>query len=213
MVLGWHKETRTGAWALLVPEQVSFLTSSPSVTWVIELEYSFSSTKLILSGPCCRSLSTSLRPEGEPDTFPGSHGNGPSLSPALLSSVESQVPYSGHFLSTHSPPLPPFSSLRAQLRCSHPGALPPILAGPGASAMLRSAPPPPDIAPSTQQAPCMGSGSMCRCACKSHHGLSSAAFILVVRFFMRKECVGLAHQLQLGSNLLAVLSNRFSWKK
>ena len=115
MVLGWHKETRTGAWALLVPEQVSFLTSSPSVTRVIELECSFSSTKLILSGPCCRSLSTSLRPEGEPDTFPGSHGNGPSLSPALLASVESQVPYSGHFLSTHSPPLPCPHSLHSEL--------------------------------------------------------------------------------------------------
>ena len=176
---------------------MSFSTSSPSVTWVIELESSFSSTKLILSGACCRSLSTSLRPEGESDTFPGSHDNGPSLSPALLTSVESQVPYSGRFLSTHSPPLPPFSSLRAQLRCCHPGALPPSMAGPGASATPRSILPPPDAAPSTQQALCMGSGGVCRCACKSSHGLSSAAFILVVRFFMRKGCVGLAHQLQL----------------
>lgn len=166
---------RRPAWTLLVPEQVSFSPSSPSVTWVIELERSFSRTKLILSGPCCRSLSTSLWPEGESDTFPRSHGNSPSLSPALLASVESQVPYSGHFLSTHSPPQPPFSSLRAQLRCCHPGALPPPVAGPGASAMPRSTPPPPNTAPSTQQAPCVGRGGMCRCACQSRRGLSSAA--------------------------------------
>ncbi|EPY83926.1 hypothetical protein CB1_000518021 [Camelus ferus] len=104
-------------------EQASFQTSSPLSHGVTDLECSFSSTKLILSGPYFRSFSICLWPKAKSDSFPGSHDDCPSVSPGLLGSVE----FHEHCLHPSPPaPAPAPSLLPSLLRRdpASPGPLP-----------------------------------------------------------------------------------------
>lgn len=126
----------------------------------------FSSTKLILSGPCCSSQHPSSAWRVSPDTFPRSHA---ATAPACLQPCwPLWSPKSltlGTFWSTHSPPQPSISLFtQSSAEMLPPRALPSPWLGPGPLQRPGSAPPPPDTAPSTQQAPCVGRGGACRCA-------------------------------------------------